>query len=62
MLDSELYFHRYVEYLYSYALKLPGPVRFITYNFYSMDNLKVLYIAFIGQRLSTHLLQGKTLL
>jgi hypothetical protein len=39
MLDSKLHFHRHVDYLHSQALKLLGLIRFITYNFSSLDSL-----------------------
>jgi hypothetical protein len=43
MLDSKLHFHRHIDYSYSRALKLLGLIRFITYNFSSLDCIKVLY-------------------
>jgi hypothetical protein len=45
MLDSKLHFHRHIVYLYSRALKLLGLISSITYNFSSLDCLKVLYTA-----------------
>jgi hypothetical protein len=51
MLDSKLHFHRHVDYLRSKALKLLGLIRFITYNFSSLDSLKVLYITLIRSKL-----------
>jgi hypothetical protein len=47
MLNSELYFRCHVNFVYSQALRTLGPIRFITYNFYSLDSLVVLYIALI---------------
>jgi hypothetical protein len=41
MLGSKLHFHRHVDNLNSQALKLLGLIRFITYNFSSLDSLKV---------------------
>jgi hypothetical protein len=43
MLDSKLHFHRDVDYLHFQALKLLGLIRFITYNIFSLDSLKLLY-------------------
>jgi hypothetical protein len=43
MLYSKGHFHRHVDYLHSQALKLLGLIRFITYNFSSLNTLKVLY-------------------
>jgi hypothetical protein len=51
MLDSELNFHRHVDYLHSQALKLLGLIRFITYNFSSLNGLKALYITSIRSKL-----------
>jgi hypothetical protein len=51
MLDSKMHFHRHVDYLHSRALKLLGLIRFVTYNFSSLDSLKVLYIAVIRSKL-----------
>jgi hypothetical protein len=50
MLESKLYFHRRVDYLYSQELKLLGLVRFIVYNFSSLDSLKVWYITLIRSK------------
>jgi hypothetical protein len=54
MLDSKLHFHCHVDYLHSQALKLLGLIRFITYNFSSLDSLKLV------QSLSTRLSSGIT--
>jgi hypothetical protein len=51
MLDGKLHFHRYIDYLYSRAPKLPGLIRFISYNFSSLDCLKVLYTALVPSNL-----------
>jgi hypothetical protein len=42
MLDSKLYFHCHVDFVYSQALRTLGLLRFITYNFSSLDSLVVL--------------------
>jgi hypothetical protein len=47
MMDSKLHFHRRIDNLYSRALKLLGLIRFIPYNFSSLDCLKVLYTALV---------------
>jgi hypothetical protein len=44
MLDSKLYFHCHVDFVYSQALRTLELTRFITYNFCSLDNLDVSYI------------------
>jgi hypothetical protein len=51
MLDSKLHFHRHTDYLYSRTLKPLGLIRFITYNFSSLDCLKVLYTALVRSNL-----------
>jgi hypothetical protein len=51
MLNSKLHFHRHIDNLYSRALKLLGLIRFITYNFSSLDCLKVLYTALVRSNL-----------
>jgi hypothetical protein len=51
MLDSKLHFHRHIDYLYSRALELLGLIRFITYNFSSLDCLQVLYTALVRSNL-----------
>jgi hypothetical protein len=40
MLHIKLHFHRHVDCLHSQAPKLLGLIRFITYNFSPLDNLK----------------------
>jgi hypothetical protein len=52
MLDSKLHFHRHIDYLYSRALNLLGPIRFITYNFSSLDCIKVLYTPLVRSNLA----------
>jgi hypothetical protein len=39
MLDSKLYFHSHVDFVYSQAPRTLGLIRFITYNFSSLDSL-----------------------
>jgi hypothetical protein len=51
MLDNKLYFHCHVDFVYSQALKTLGLIRFITYNFSSVDSLVVLYFALIRSKL-----------
>jgi hypothetical protein len=50
-LDSKLYFHCHVDFVYSQALRTLGIIRFITYNFSSLVSLVVLYIALIRSKL-----------
>jgi hypothetical protein len=47
MLGNKLRFHRHVDYICSLALKLLRLIRFITYNFSSLDSLNVLYVVLI---------------
>jgi hypothetical protein len=51
MVDSKLYFHCQVDFVYSQALRTLGLIRFITYNFSSLDSLVVLYIVLIRSKL-----------
>jgi hypothetical protein len=51
MLDSKLYFHCHVDFVYSQALRTLGLIRYITYNFSSIDSLVVLYIALIRSKI-----------
>jgi hypothetical protein len=46
MLDSKLYFHRHVDFVYSQALRTLRLIHNVTYNFSSLDCLIVLYIFF----------------
>jgi hypothetical protein len=51
MLDSKLYFHRHVDFVHSQAqaqaLRTLGLIRYVTYNFSSLDYLVVLYNSLI---------------
>jgi hypothetical protein len=47
MLDSKLYFHSHVDYVHSQGLRILGLVRYIAYNFSSLDSLVVLYNALV---------------
>jgi hypothetical protein len=51
MLDSKLYFHCQVDFVYSHALSTLGLIRLITYNLSSLDSLVVLHIALIRSKL-----------
>jgi hypothetical protein len=51
MLDSKLYFHCHLEFVYSQALRTFRFIHFIIYNFSSLDSLVVLYIALIRSKL-----------
>jgi hypothetical protein len=51
VLDSKLYFHCYVDFVYFQALRALGLIRFIAYNFSSLDSLVDLYIALIRSKL-----------
>jgi hypothetical protein len=41
MMDSKVHFYQNINYISSQALKLLGPIRFITNNFSSLDRHKV---------------------
>jgi hypothetical protein len=51
MLDSKLYFHRHVDFTYSQALSTLGLIRYVTYNFSSLDYVVVLYNYLIRSKL-----------
>jgi hypothetical protein len=51
MLDSKLYFHRHVDFVYSQALRTLGLIRYVIYNFSSLDCLVVLYNSLIKSKL-----------
>jgi hypothetical protein len=50
-LESKLYFHRHVDFVHSQALRTLGLIRYITYNFSSLDCLIVLYNSLIRSTL-----------
>jgi hypothetical protein len=49
-LDNKLYFHHYVNYIFSVASKLLGLIKFITYNFSSLESLLVLFISLVRSK------------
>jgi hypothetical protein len=51
VLDSKWYFYCHVDFVYSLALRTLGLIRFIAYNFSSLDSLVVWYIALIKSKL-----------
>jgi hypothetical protein len=51
MLDSNLHFHRHVDFVHSQALRTLGLIYYVTYNFSSLDCLVVLYNSLIGSKL-----------
>jgi hypothetical protein len=50
MLDNKLYF-RHVDFVHSQALRTLGLIRYVTYNFSSLDCLVVLYNSLIRSKL-----------
>jgi hypothetical protein len=50
-LDNTLYFHHYVNNIFSVTSKLLGLISFITYNFSSLDRLLVLNISLVRSKL-----------
>jgi hypothetical protein len=51
LVDSKLYFHCHIDFVYSQAVRTLGLIRFITYNFSPLCSLVVLYIALIRSKL-----------
>jgi hypothetical protein len=51
MLHSKLYFHRHIDFVHSQALSTLGLIRYVTYNFSSLDCLVVLYNSLIKSEL-----------
>jgi hypothetical protein len=51
MLGSKLYFHRHIDFVHSQALRTLGLIRYITYNFSSLDFLVILYNSLIRSKL-----------
>jgi hypothetical protein len=41
--DSQLYFHQHDDFTFSRAITLPGLSRTITFSFYTIDSLLMLY-------------------
>jgi hypothetical protein len=54
MVDSKLYFHCHVDFIYFQAPRTLGLIRFITYNSSSLDSLVVLHIALIRSKLQLY--------
>jgi hypothetical protein len=54
MLDSKLYFHYHIDFVYSQELRTLGLIRVIIYNFSSLDSLVVLYISLIRSKLELY--------
>jgi hypothetical protein len=51
MLDNELCFHFYVDFVYSEIVRTLGLIRYITHNFFPLDDLVVLYTVLIRSKL-----------
>jgi hypothetical protein len=51
MLPSILYFHRHVDFVHSQALRTLELIRYVTYNFSSLDCLVALCNSFIRSKL-----------
>ena len=51
LLDSKLYFHSHVDYLFSTSIKMLGLIRVITYNFNNIHCLITLYKSIIRSKL-----------
>jgi hypothetical protein len=50
-LDSKLYFHQHVDYLFSDTITLLGLIRSITFSFSSLDSLMILYSSLVRSKL-----------
>jgi hypothetical protein len=50
MIDSKFYFHRHVDFVYSQTPMTLRLIRFITYNFSSLDSLVVLHMSLIRSK------------
>jgi hypothetical protein len=48
---DKYFFHHHVNYIFSVASKLLGLINFITYSFYSLDSLLVLYVSLFRSKL-----------
>jgi hypothetical protein len=51
MLDSKLYFHRHVDFVHFQALRTLGLIRYVIYNFSSLNCLVILYNSLIRSKL-----------
>jgi hypothetical protein len=51
MLDSKLYFHHHVTFVHTRAFRTLGLIRYVTYNFSSLDCLVILYNSLIRSKL-----------
>ncbi|PSN54165.1 hypothetical protein C0J52_06846, partial [Blattella germanica] len=51
LLDSKLYFHSHVDYLFSTSIKMLGLIRVITFNFNNIHCLITLYKSIIRSKL-----------
>jgi hypothetical protein len=52
MINSKLHFNLHIDYIYPDALKLVGLTHFITYNFSSVNTLKLSHCALIRAQLA----------
>jgi hypothetical protein len=50
-IDCKLLFHYHVDFLFPHAMKLPRLIRRITFSFYTIDSLLMLYFALDGSKL-----------
>ncbi|PSN37432.1 hypothetical protein C0J52_23145, partial [Blattella germanica] len=51
LLDSKLYFHSHIDYLFSTSLKMLGLIHVITYNFNNINSHITLYKSIIRSKL-----------
>jgi hypothetical protein len=50
-IDSKLYFHFHVDYIFSQSIKLLGLIRNITFSFSTLDSLLILYFSLVRPKL-----------
>jgi hypothetical protein len=50
-IDSKLYFHCHVDYIFSQSIKLLGLIRNITFSFSTLDSLLILYFSLVRPKL-----------
>jgi hypothetical protein len=46
-IDSKLYFHSHVDYIFSQSIKLLGLIHNITFSFSTLDSLLILYFLLV---------------
>jgi hypothetical protein len=60
-IDSKLYFHHHVDFLFSHGMKLSGLIRTLRFSFSTIDRLLILYFLWLYLNWSNLLLLGTLL-